>query len=139
MKALEELKELLEKEVEKIARKGEISLAEVEAMYKVVDIIKDIGEIEEMEGGEEEEYSNRGYARRGYSGRRSYGGGSYRRGRDSNGRYVSREGGSYRSYRGYSMEEAKDEMMSRLEEAMNSATNERERQAIMQCMDKLDM
>lgn len=139
MKGLEELKELLEKEVEKITRKGEISIAEVEAMYKVVDIIKDIGEIEEMEGGEDEEYSNRSYARRGNSGRRSYGGGSYRRSRDMSGRYVSRDDGSYRSYRGYSMEGARDEMMSRLEEAMNSATNERERQAIMQCMDKLEM
>lgn len=138
MKALEQLKELLEEEIKKVAKKGDITPAEVEAMYKVVDIIKDIDTIEAMEEygeDDEEEYSNRGYSRRGYSSRRSYmdGGGSYRRGRGMNGRYVSRD----RSYRGYSMEESRDAMMAKLEEAMNEATTEHERQAIMACMDKI--
>lgn len=74
------------------------------------------------------------YSRRGYSSRRSYmDGGSYRRGRGMNGRYISRD----RSYRGYSMEESRDAMMAKLEEAMNEATTEHERQAIMACMDKI--
>ena len=141
MKALEHLKELLEEEIKKVAKKGDITPAEVEAMYKVVDIIKDIDTIEAMEEygeDDEEEYSNRGYSRRGYSSRRSYmdGGGSYRRGGRSS---AYRGGGSYnrRSYRGYSMEESRDAMMSKLEEAMNEATTEHERQAIMACMDKI--
>lgn len=140
MRALEDLKKILEHEVEKVSKKSDISLQEVEAMYKVVDILKDIETIEAMQDyGEEEEYSNRGYSRRGYAYDDDM---SYRRGRDSRtGRYVSRDGGYYRggSYRGYSMDEAKDHMMQKLEEAMNGATNERERQAIMQCMDKLGM
>ena len=141
MKALEQLKELLEEEIKKVAKKGDITPAEVEAMYKVVDIIKDIGAIEAMEEygeDDEEEYSNRGYSRRGYSSRRSYmDGGSYRRGGRSSA--YRGGGGSYnrRSYRGYSMEESRDAMMSKLEEAMNEATTEHERQAIMACMDKI--
>ena len=132
MKALEQLKELLEEEIRKVTKKGDITPAEVEAMYKVVDIIKDIDTIEAME--EYGEDNDGEYSRRGYSSRMSYmDGGSYRRGRGMNGRYVSRD----RSYRGYSMEESRDAMMAKLEEAMNEATTEHERQAIMACMDKI--
>ena len=145
MKALHELKEMLCKEIEKVTVKDAITPAEIEALYKVVDIIKDIDTIEAMEEyGEDDGYSERGYSRRGYSRRDgSYGyseEGSYRRGRDSRtGRYVSRDNGSYRGgYRGYSREDARDNMMSRLEEAMDSASSEHERQAIMRCMEKLE-
>ena len=132
MKALEQLKELLEEEIKKVTKKGDITPAEVEAMYKVVDIIKDIDTIEAME--EYGEDNDGEYSRRGYSSRRPYmDGGSYRRSRGMNGRYVSRD----RSYRGYSMEESRDAMMAKLEEAMNEATTEHERQAIMACMDKI--
>ena len=61
---------------------------------------------------------------------------SYARGgrrRDSMGRYSSN------SYRGYSMDDSRDMMMSKLEEAMSQATTERERQAIEQCMERMSM
>ena len=122
MKALHDLKKMLEKEIEKVTSKNEIAPAEIEALYKVIDIIKDIDTIKAMEEyGEEydDEYSERGYSRRGYSRRGSYEN-SYRRGRDSRtGRYVSRDNGAYRgSYRGYSRDDAKEDMLEKLEEAM---------------------
>lgn len=144
MKALHELKSMLEKEIGKITAKNDITAADVEVAYKVVDIIKDIDTIKAMEEyGDDEEYSERGYSRRGRSMRGSYemdDGWSGRRGRDARtGRYVSRYNGSYRgSYRGYSRDDAKDEMMDKLEEAMESATTEHERMLIRKCMEKLD-
>lgn len=143
MKALYDLKEMLCKEIEKVTVKNDITPAEIEAIYKVVDIIKDIDTISAMEEySEDDGYSQRGYSNRGYSRRGSYGyseDNSYRRGRDSRGRYTSRDGGSYRgSYRGYSRADAREDMMSRLEEAMESASSEHERQAIMRCMEKLE-
>ena len=134
MKALKDLKEMLEEEVKKITKKGDITPTELESAYKVVDIIKDIETIWAMEDYSEDD---------GYSGRMSYGryayddgmDMSYRRGRDARGRYVSRDG---RSYRGYSMDGSKEAMLAKLEEAMHEATSEHERQMIMSCMEKLD-
>lgn len=61
---------------------------------------------------------------------------SYRRGRDMRtGRYISRDGGSYR---GYIRGAARDRMMERLEEAMEDAGSESEHHAIMRCMEKLE-
>lgn len=176
MKHLEELKELLLEQVKKITKKGDISVSELDSVYKVVDIIKDIGTIEAMEGSEGE-YSQRGgnrmysYARgRGGSydgssyegnsreggsygrGGNSYRGGSYdggsyegnsneyseessyRRGRDSRGRFTSRAGSSY----GNSRDGSREEMVSTLEQMMEQAPGEKERQAIMQCIEKLE-
>lgn len=82
MKAIMDLKQLLEEELEKIVRKGDITPTELERLDKAVDIIKDIETIcamKEYNYQEEEEEE-------GYSGRYPY----YTRG----GR-----GGSYNSYR----------------------------------------
>lgn len=57
--------------------------------------------------------------------------GSYRRGRDSRGRYTSRD-------RGYSRAAEKERMIDQLEDMMDEATTEKERKAIMRCIDKLD-
>lgn len=54
----------------------------------------------------------------------------YRQGRDSNGRYSSR--------RGYSRDEAKDHMLDTLEDMMDEATTEKERNAIRRCMEKIE-
>ncbi len=221
MKALNDLKEMLEDEIKKITKKGDITPQELDSMYKATDIIKDIETIDAMkEYGEdaemsEDKYSQRGgsyrtngrgmnYSRNysqndGYSemmmprympyaygpvwnqnqpdmqemnmmnkqgqrgsydysnagrqgrdgdgdGQYSEDGGSYRRGRDARtGRYVSRDGGSYddssyNSYRRggrYSRHTEKERMIEKLETMMDSASSERERQAIMKCIDEL--
>lgn len=62
MKAMEELKEMLEEELKKITKKGDITPTELENAYKAVDILKDIETIKAMQeaGGEDGGYSMRG-------------------------------------------------------------------------------
>ena len=114
MKALCELKDMLEMEVGEITRGGKLNTTDVELAYKMVDIIKDIETIKAME--DYDDYSERGYSRR--------------QRRDSRGRY-SREGR-------YSRDESKEDMIESLEEAMEKATSDKERQAIKHLMEKLE-
>ena len=113
MEILYETKDLLCEELEKINKKHDIgNMAELEVIYKAVDIIKDITTIEAMEEADFNDYS--------------YDDGmSYARHRDNIGRYSGR-GRSRRSYdnadrmmvmnRGYSGDESKEQMMHELEE-----------------------
>lgn len=100
MESLYRLKDLLCDQVEEIVAKNDITPTELDRVYKVVDVIKDICTIDAMEEvGEEydDEMSYRGsYEGGGYSGRR---GGYSRAGRSNRGSY---EGGGYSSRRGYS-------------------------------------
>ena len=102
--------------------------------YKVIDIIKDIDTIHAMEeyGEEDEDNDCSGTYMRGggRSYRGSYDGYSYRRGRDSMGRYTSRDYGGGR-------EHSRDRMMERMQSAMDEAGSERERQEIMHAMDRM--
>lgn len=124
MKSYERLKDMLCEELEKIAKKGELSAGSLDLAHKLTDTIKNIDKIEMYEDFEEE-------------GGTSYeGGASYRRGRgrnarrDSMGRYT-RDGGyaeddysedGYRVYgRGYSRDGAKDHMIEKIEEMMADA------------------
>ncbi len=86
MHKMEELKEMLCEELDKITKKGELSAGSLDAVDKLTHSIKSIATImamEEAEGG----YSENG----GYSGARGRGRNARR---DSMGRYSS-EGGSY--------------------------------------------
>lgn len=129
MQALYDLCELLNDDIHEIVRKGEIAPAELDGIYKAVDIIKDIKTIEAMEDYSYDEYSRRNS----YEGdNMSYnmsreGGGSNRsndysgrRGRDSRGRYTSRDGGSNAYSREYSREgysgEDKQQMLQKIEQ-----------------------
>lgn len=67
MKAMEELKELLEEELKKIAKKGDITPTELESVYKAVDVIKDIATIKAMEESSSDETSEQYMRRSGYS------------------------------------------------------------------------
>lgn len=133
MEYMHELKEKLCDELEEIARKGEFSAGDLEAVHKLTDTIKNLDKIEMLEGG--------GYSRDGdweMEGRGSYErGASYRgRKRDSMGRY-SRDGRYGPTTRMYSRAEAKDDMMAKLEDMMGSA-NDQERAILRQAMDKLE-
>lgn len=153
MDALKELKRVLEKEIEDVSKKNDISPSELERVYKAVDVLKDIETICAMRdyGYEEEDM--------GYSGRYPYymrdmsrtapnydpwaGDASYRRGRDNmTGRYVSRDVGPYsydgRSYgydRGYSSRDSKEEMRMELMDKLNTAKTDKERMAIQTVLD----
>ena len=178
MKQAKELKEILEEQVKKIVKKGDITPSELDNVYKVVDIVKDLATIEAMEGGEQgsserssyrgasympmggswDSYRGGSYDGRGGSYRGSYDGsyrggsydgmsgdgrrgrdddsdgryseeGSYRRGRDARGRYTSRD---------YSGHGDKESMIEDLRMMMDEASSEKERMAIMQCIEKLE-
>lgn len=89
---LYDLCESLKKEIRQLNNKPDISPTEFDRLYKAVDIIKDIRTIEAMDNAG---YSNTypyddgvSYAMRGREGHYSYA-----RGRDSMGRYTSRDEG----------------------------------------------
>ena len=142
MEYMHELKEKLCDELGEIARKGELGAGDLEIIHKLTDTIKNLDKIEMLEDGE---YSQAGdWEMRGHG---SYDrGNSYRgRKRDSMGRY-SRDGrdmdysrdGRMMPNRMYSRTDAKDHMMDELEEAMNAATTDRERDIIKRAMEQLE-
>lgn len=157
MKHLEDLKEVVKRELEKFAKQGDISVNTLDKIHKLSDLYKNLCKIEMLEAEAGGEYSE---ARGGRgNGRSSYamGGSSYdddmmyseRRGRgrnakrDSMGRYSS-DGGSYEggSYRGGSSYDdgysrAKDDMMMMLGEMMEDASP-KEREALKKCMRELE-
>lgn len=124
----DDLKMLLHKELDNIVKKGTLSPAELESVYKAVDVLKDICEINEKEMAMEE----------GYSGRmpyvyddRYYDIHSYRNGNSSG--YSSRRDSMGR----YSRTDAKTRMVDGLYSMMGDASNETERGAIQDCINKL--
>lgn len=133
MKAMHELKDMLCKEIDKIAKKGELSAGSLETVHKLTDTVKNIDKIMMLEG-EDEGYSERGRrrdsmgrysrdggmmggweARGGYGGVHAYddGGSSYAM------------GGGYRG--GYARGDSKDHMLHELGEMMEGADSEQRR------------
>lgn len=138
MKAMEELRDTLCEELEKIARKPEMSAGDLEAVHKLTDTIKNIDKITILE--EDGGYSQAGdweiEGRGRYDRDNSYRG----RRRDSRGRYSrdGRDDGGYSRRGGYSRDGGRDRMMDHLEQMMGEASSETERQAIRRCMEQLE-
>ena len=118
MHKMEELKQMLVDELNKVVKKGELSAGSLDVIDKLTHSIKSIDTIVAMEDAG---YSQEGYANNRYIGNSYERGNSYARGRnvrrDSRGRY-SRDD--------YSMDDIKD----KLQEMMEDASSEREREAI---------
>lgn len=128
MKALYELKEKFEMELEELARKGELGAGDLELAHKLTDTIKNIDKICALEDDD-------GYSRAGdweADMRGTYARGSSYRGRkrDSMGRY-SRDGRYSRH--------ASPDMMDKLQTMMDNASTERERDAIRRLMNEMEM
>ncbi len=124
MHKMEKLRDNLCEELEKVARKDEISTSDLEVIDKLAHSIKNIDKI--MNEGSYEysgEYSRRenrsynSYARRGGDG-------------DNDGRYNESRGRSY--------EYSRDRMTDKLRRMMNETSNDRERDAIMRCISQLE-
>ena len=132
MEYLHELKEKLCDELEEIAKKPDMSAGDLETVHKLTDTIKNIDKIDMLE--EDDGYSRDGdwMARGTYDRGSSYA----RRKRDSMGRY-SRDGRMHDRVM-YSRADAKDHMMGELEEAMNAASTDREREIIRRAMDQIE-
>lgn len=159
MEYIEKLKKMLCKELDEHAMKGKLTMADVEAVHKLTDTVKNLGKIEALEESlgysEARGGSGRGRIWAAYDGVSSYDDDmaySERRGRgrnarrDSMGRYssenssyndYSEEGESYRSSRGYSKNDVKDRMMSKLGEMMDSAEPS-EREILKDAMRKIE-
>lgn len=156
MKVLYEIQDILEDELKKICKKEEISSTDLDNIYKMVDIVKDVTTVGAMQKAEQEGYS-RDYARdssRGYSddyanaygsynsyARRGRDGdgdgrysedGSYRRSRDGMGSFASRDG-SYGSYSRH----GKEEMIEHLKEMMRNARSEDERESYRKAIEQM--
>lgn len=130
---LERMHELLNKEINRIVDKGDLTPNELENAEKAFCLIQQIEEMMGMEG-----YSETGYYGDSYNGSYmgSYRGRSMERGRSPvTGRYVSREGSYMRSNSGHSI---KDRMISRLEHMMDETDSEYERKEISEYIRKLE-
>ena len=149
MKALYDLKNMLCEELEKIAKKRELTAGSLETVHKLTDTIKNIDKILMLED-EDEGYSERG-RRRDSMGRYSRDDGmDYSRGRggnwDAQGSYGGHsydEGGSSYANRGqhyvrghYSRDDGKDRMMHTFGELMEDA-NPEQRRIIERAMNEL--
>lgn len=137
MKALYELKEKFQDELDEIARKPEMSAGDLETIHKLTDTIKNIDKICALE--EEGSYSEAG----------DYEGASYARGSSYANRgkhyvrgHYSREGRGGYSRDGrmgaYSRHDAKEAMIEQARDMMESATSEREREAVRRFITELE-
>lgn len=129
MKHIEKMIELAEAAMGNFEQNGKLRTHdEIDAVYKLMDIVKDAYCIMDMEQG----YSEMGPYR-------SYDDGSFRgRGRDSMGRYTSRDGGSYRGYsRNDYYSGDMGEFRTRLQDLMERAPDERTRKSMKSMLDEL--
>lgn len=123
----ENLRDMLEQEISKIQSRGELDPQGLDNLFKLMTTLKNTDKCIDREEGSSyrmmptESY---GYMRDGrYSGD-NFRDRSYRR-------------GSYEPYNGISRDDSRQMMRSKLEMLMNEATNENERQAIMDCMNRM--
>lgn len=134
MRYMEDLKEMLCDELDKIASKGELTAGTLDTVQKLTHSLKSIETIMAMEG-----YGD-SYDDMSYEGSyRSYERGSNRsgRGRDSMGRYTSRSyarGGRGRSRRMYSG----DDVEQKITELMNEVEEPQVRQALQKALEKME-
>lgn len=128
---MEDLREMMCDELDEIVKKDSLDNTQLEQVYKLVDIIKDIDEIN-MNGMSEIGYSQTGMMpiwNTGNSYRNGYANSGYaNRNRDSMGRY---------SRTGYSRDGDNEHMIQKLERMMDEAPTEREREAIRRCLDSM--
>lgn len=131
-KAMYELREMLCKELDELARKGELGAGDLDIAHKLTDTIKNIDKIEMLEDD--------GYSMGGdYSRRYSRDGNWETDMRGSYGRDMSnaRRGSHY--VRGhYSRDGAMDSMKRQLQEMLDNADDESIRRAIQRCMDTIE-
>lgn len=163
----ENLRDMLDKEVTEIEKKGTLDTPTLDNLYKLMSTIKYTDKCIDREKGGEMSYDNRSYgygmSNDGMSNRNSnrmmpWGYRSYddsydmgmsnaRRGRDGDGdgrysednfrdrSYRGRE--SYENSYGYSRDTAKKKMVEKLTTLMDDTMSENERNAIMDCIDKI--
>ena len=126
------IKDMLYQEIDEIGNQNGLTIDCVEALGEMVDILKDIAEIEAMENYNYQDngYSNGGYSQRGGRTYRYYDGNSYNGGNGSYGSRMMRRNG-------YSREDGKQYMISELERMMNEVQNENDKMEIHKLVEKM--
>ena len=133
MRYLEDIKEMLCRELEDISKRGEISSAkELEAIDKLTHSLKSVETIMAMEGYSYDYRDGNSYD--GYS--------RGRQRRDSRGRFMSYDDGySNRMYdyrRGYSRAEAKDQMIEQMRETMQNTSSDETKEALKKAIQMME-
>lgn len=133
MKELDYLKDMLCTEVKKITQQNDFTTSTLETAYKIVDMLKDIEEIQEKEGHQYEKDGSYGYWGVGYGGRMPY---NDRYSYGNNG--MNNGGGNNYGYdNGYSRMSSSDKMMNELQMMMDESTSARDKAIIQRAMDEL--
>ena len=128
MKSMYELRDMLCKELDELARKGELGAGDLEIAHKLTATIKNIDKIEMMEDGgysRDEDYSLHGDWQSGMRGAYDRDMSNARRGTHYVRGHYSRDGGI-------------DNMKRQLQEMLDNADDESIRRAIQRCMDTIE-
>lgn len=130
MHTYNKVKEMLCEELERVANKGELTAGSLDIVDKLTHSIRSIETIMAM-NEYEDDYSERGnsYARRN-RGRSMRGGNSYDGYEDGN--------SMARNRRGYSREDNRDALISKLENMVMNTTDERMKSTIHRCINELE-
>ena len=152
MNMFENLRDMLEREVQEIQKEGNLDTQKLDNLYKLMSALKHTNQCIEEESMEGASYDNRGMRygmSNNYSRMMPYSmdNMSYaRRDGDGDGRYnESRDNFRNRSYRGqsyggsyeYSRDNSKRKLVQKLETLMDDTMSEYDRNAIMDCIDKI--
>lgn len=129
MKELYDLRDMISDEIKKLTKKSELTTTDIELVYKMIDILKDINEIcgqsgmggYSMNGGQWQANGSYGYMPM-YNN-------SYARNRDSMGRYARNDG--------YSRESANDDMIAKLERMISETSNENQRRILQDSINRM--
>ena len=131
----ENLMDMLEREVKEISNKSELDPQTLDNLYKIMMSIKAADKHMETLNGSSYDMMPRSYG--------SYEDMSHAR-RDSDGRYSrdnfrdrSYRGQSYENSYGYSRDNARQKMVQKLTSLMDDTMSDSERNAIMDCIDKI--
>lgn len=130
MEHLHELKEKMCRELDEISKKRDMSAGDLETAHKLTDTIKNIDKIQMLEDGTGYSMDGDWESRGSYTGRDGYDGGTSNANRGMH--YVR---GHYSRAR---RDGAKDKMMHHLEEMMNSAGTEKERDMVRRFMSQVE-
>lgn len=142
MKVLYDIREMIEDEMKKICKQDSLTGTDLEELYKMVDIVKDISTVEAMEQADFGDGYSGAY---GYSYEMDYPMSTRGRSRDSMGRYSGRGGSSYEG-RSYARESSyddysghsKEQMIEKLKVMMREARNEEERESYRRAIEALN-
>ena len=121
MKTLYSIEDKVLDELDQICRKPDWSPSDVEMIYKMVDIVKDIETVDAMKQAGYSQTNAYTYPESRYS---------ERRGRDSMGRFTSRDNSYYAGHDG--------SMIEMLRDKMHNASTEAERENYRRVIDQLE-